>query len=298
MINKILGNFIACCIVSILLLNNGSARNDVIARPKIIVSLTTIDSRIDQIEPTIKCLFAQTLKPDSIELYISDHPTLFEGGLDNGIVPNKIPVALKKYESEGKIKIKYTDNIGPARKLLPCLRENWGTDTVIITVDDDARYPKDLVELLYKHYEREQCAVALSGRVPLFDNEGLVPLYETWKDIRKISKGVHLLARGKGGCLYKPRFFTDMIFDKDLMFWLAPTADDLWFYFMRIVANTPIVVLGKDWHVKDFEIGDPLLRLGNINREYGKGMNNVYLTRVIDFFKKESLGFLLGKQSV
>lgn len=261
-------------------------------RPRIIVSFTTIDSRIDQIEPVVKSIFQQTMQPDSFELYVSDHPTLFKGGIDKGIPPNKIPAFLRAYERQGKIKINYVDNIGAANKLLPCLRENWGTDNVIITIDDDVRYPKDLVELLYKHYVQENCVIALSGLTPIFDGDGgMITAHDQWKFVGQRSKNLFHCPMGHWSCLYAPKFFTEMVFDRNLMFELAPLADDIWFYFMRLLTSTPALILAKEWHVRDLHVGIPGVRLSKFNNVgSGDGMNSVWVRNMVDYLSSIGQG--------
>ncbi len=256
-------------------------------KPKIIVSMTTIDSRINDIKPVIDSILKQTLKPDSFELYLSDHSTLFEGGIDNGIPPESVPVFLREYERQGALKIKYVDNIGPAKKLLPCLKDNWGTDNIIITIDDDTKYPKDLIEMLYKCYKQEQCMIALHGKSVAFEQGEIVPSYNRWQWIRKRSKNLYHFPIGQAGCLYTPRFFSDMIFNHQTMLQLAPTADDIWFYFMRLMTGTPALILARDWHVKDVNVGDVTKKLRNINCD--GDMNDVYLKRMLAFFNSNHI---------
>lgn len=261
----------------------------VVGNQKIIVSFTTIDSRINDIKPVIDSILHQTLSPDSFELYISDHPTLFKGGIDNGIPPNKIPKFLRAYEQQDKLKIKYVDNLGPANKLIPCLQENWNTNNIIITIDDDTRYPKDFIELLVRAYEQNKCVVAFHGKSVLLEDGHLVPSYDAWRWIRKPSKDLYHFPLGQAGCLYTPQFFTELIFDKQTMFALAPTADDVWFYFMRLLTKTPAFILAKEWHVKDAVVGNKDTRLININ--CNRQMNDVYIKRMKELINALQISF-------
>ncbi len=236
-----------------------------VAKPKIIVSMTTIDSRINDIKPVVDSILQQTLKPDSFELYLSDHPSLFEGGIDNGIPPEKVPAFLRDYERQGVLTITYVDNIGPANKLLPCLKDNWGTDNIIITIDDDVYYAPSFIATLYEYYQKEQCVIAAEGLKVSFKDTIFEKTYKKWKRLSLTQKHIYHFPLGHGGCLYTPAFFCDTVLDSKLLLRLAPTADDVWFYFMRLVTKTPAVILGGVSLVRSLRVGDRSKRLIYIN---------------------------------
>lgn len=128
----------------LLVLKTFSAQGLIHKNP-IIVSFTTIDSRIKYIEPMVNSLLNQTLKPDKINLYVSDEKSV----LNNGIKKNQIPSFINKLVNEKKINLIYTKDIGPHTKLIPCLKEHWNKNCIIITVDDDRIYPANFIEIFY-----------------------------------------------------------------------------------------------------------------------------------------------------
>ena len=82
-----------------------------------IVSLTTIPTRINFIEKTIKSLVEQTLKPSKIILNIpKKYNFRFKGSLDYSIVKKK----LGKYKNDVIIN-NITEDYGPGSKILGLL---------------------------------------------------------------------------------------------------------------------------------------------------------------------------------
>ncbi len=107
----------------------------------IIVTFTTVPSRIAQIKPTIISLLQQTHRPSIIELNLAIEPQKNDGDWS-------IPLWL---ESLTSVSINWLDyDYGPASKLIPTLERHQNEDCLIIVVDDDMIYPKDLIENFYK----------------------------------------------------------------------------------------------------------------------------------------------------
>ena len=113
---------------------------------KYIISLTTIPSRIDYIETTIKSLVEQTLKPEKIILNIpKKYNFRFESSIDEHIIKK----TLNKYIDE--IIINYIDeDYGPGTKLLGLIKSDIIKldlkDTYIVLVDDDVKYLPNMLE--------------------------------------------------------------------------------------------------------------------------------------------------------
>ena len=121
---------------------------------KYIISLTTIPSRINYIETTIKSLVEQTLKPEKIILNIpKKYNFRFESSIDN-ITIKKI---LNKYIDD--IIINYIDDdYGPGTKLLGVIKSSIISldlkDTYIVLVDDDHIYKPFMLEC-FNNYNAE-----------------------------------------------------------------------------------------------------------------------------------------------
>ena len=113
---------------------------------KYILSLTTIPSRINYIESTIKSLVEQTLKPEKIILNI---PKKYNFRFNSSVYDLHIENILKKYID--KIIINYIDDdYGPGTKLLGLIKSKIikfdSKDTYIVLVDDDLIYKPYMLE--------------------------------------------------------------------------------------------------------------------------------------------------------
>ncbi|WP_197922240.1 hypothetical protein [Thiosulfatihalobacter marinus] len=101
----------------------------------IVVSLTTIPSRIAHIDTVLKGLLAQTRPPARIVLNVPDHSLREETGYD-------IPAHLAGLAS---VEIRRGRDWGPATKLIPTVL-TADPDQLIVVVDDDRIYPADFLE--------------------------------------------------------------------------------------------------------------------------------------------------------
>ena len=159
-----------------------------------IISLTTISSRVDRVSQTIDCITRQTLKPHSINLYISEEPYLLDQGIQRG---NE---HLRRIADMG-VNIYLTPNIGPYRKQYPLLQQlrgsNISPETLIITLDDDVLYPVNALEQLVSAARMDDAVVAHRGREMVFDG-GRLKSYCEFKAPTSI-KSQYNLGTGKNG---------------------------------------------------------------------------------------------------
>jgi len=109
------------------------------------VSLTTIPSRLKNLELTIKSILEQTVKPDKIFLNIPYKYKRFPGY----IVDEKYLDSIKKIEN---IEITRCEDFGPATKLMGSLNKIKNYDCVII-VDDDHKYHKLMCEIFIEEFK-------------------------------------------------------------------------------------------------------------------------------------------------
>ena len=108
---------------------------------RVVVTLSTLPHHLDWLEPTLNSLLAQTVKPDAIVLAVPEISRRTGQPYGEVRVPKGITVLRTK-----------TD-YGPLTKLLPALMEEADPDTIVISVDDDKVYAKDLVQRLTWHAE-------------------------------------------------------------------------------------------------------------------------------------------------
>jgi len=183
---------------------------------KNIISLTTIPSRIFNIEKTINSLLKQNTKPCEIIIWLSNQYKRIDGNI---IIPNFI--------LDSDITIKYCEDIGPFTKLFYTLKEEWEfSETNIITVDDDVYYPPNWLSKLIEYSNKNpNSCIGYRGRVlknKLHYNSSI--LYKGSPSSEPLEVDI---ITGTWGALYKPKFFTSEIFNykkiNDNFF-----VDDLW----------------------------------------------------------------------
>lgn len=109
----------------------------------IVVSLTTIPSRIHHIFPTMNSLLLQTRPADRIYLHLPKESARERWSY-------VIPAAVM---NDPRITVHRTEkDHGPITKLLPTLELERDPETVIITIDDDTVYPPDMIETLMRYH--------------------------------------------------------------------------------------------------------------------------------------------------
>lgn len=165
-------------------------------RPRVVVSFTTIPGRVQYISEVAKELEKQTFKPDAIYACIPMVSRRFKENYS--VDPENIP--------EGITVIRCKD-YGPATKLLGCLEFEPDPETIIITVDEDQHYRKDLIEsLVSAGILDKNKRVGSHARDRQFGSN-------PWKFIgaRREETGDHLALEGFGGVLYRRGMITDEI---------------------------------------------------------------------------------------
>ncbi|MEO9853039.1 MAG: hypothetical protein ABJH72_21810 [Reichenbachiella sp.] len=173
----------------------------------IIVSFSTIPSRISEIVPTVKSLLSQRLAPKKIHLYVPQMSMREKVGY---VIPEEIK-DLKCLE------VKRVDkDWGPSTKFIPAV-ESLNADQKILVVDDDNMYPRTMLTAFDKASdEKPEWIVAASGwRVP----DDLVDRSTTlWTNITKqapvpvpttrVNDYYPIdIVQGYSGFLIRPKFF-------------------------------------------------------------------------------------------
>jgi hypothetical protein len=175
-------------------------------RADVVVSLSTIPSRIGLMEPTVKSLLRQNRAPRRIVINVPDYSIREKKGY-------VIPAVLQELKS---VEIRRCPDFGPATKFLPTLLAET-PDQKIIVVDDDRIYPPTLVEELVSTADREtDAALSMSGWIvpsdltdkptTIWSNFWLIP--PTQLRGRRLSTPQRIdVIMGYAGYLVRPRFF-------------------------------------------------------------------------------------------
>lgn len=183
----------------------------------IIVSLTTIPSRIKYLHYTLANIFNQTLLPDKVILYLAKEEFEY---ID-------IPPKILELEKKG-LEIVFVENIKSHKKYYYAMKEN--PDAVIITIDDDILYRRTLIEALYNSYiENPRCISCMRvNRIKRDINNKLLPYTEWDMNVKDILPSHNLLAVGAGGVLYPPHILPEKTFNIMELSKRAIYADDIW----------------------------------------------------------------------
>jgi hypothetical protein len=170
----------------------------------IVVSLTTTPDRINKIQPVLKSLYRQSIKPDRIYLNIPRD--------NNDDEKYIIPAWLK---TDPKVIVNRTKDYGPAIKLIGTLEKEHDPDTIIITVDDNHIYPKHSIRDIVKQYlpgtyktnYKLSSVVTTDGLNILFK-----PNFELEEKPITLGDRPSLNVLGSSVVAYKRKFFKDDIF--------------------------------------------------------------------------------------
>lgn len=205
---------------------------------QIYISLTSIFKNQHFLLNTLKTIVTQTLLPNKIYINLSEESYLLDTGFkDKKITNDNLLQFLKQYNK--LIEIKWVENHGPYRKLLPILKDKWNEDCLIITIDDDILFDKNLVKNLIDDYNRHKCVISYRGYgMGILNNDLSTFKYDFSKVVKK--KNLYNLSTNGAGTLWKPQFFhkTDnLIFNKDIYMNYCNTGDDLWYCLIRIFNN-------------------------------------------------------------
>ena len=243
---------------------------------KVIVSLTSFPAAIDYATLAIKSILQGTLLPDKLVLYLT-----FDQFKQYGI-----PEELRKIEKENDIfEIRdYPQDIRSYRKLIPALKDF--PDDVIVTVDDDVNYDKDMLKDLIEMHKLYPDAI-IANRAKIADTS---KPYRKWKKLRwydflseRIKIDPHIIQTGVGGVLYPPHSLKPDMMDENLFVRLAPTTDDIWFWAAAISNGKTIIPMPFGRHNKPKELGKPRsLSLKTINFKDGTSRNDDALKSILD----------------
>ena len=202
----------------------------------LIVSLTSISSRLPVLRHTLISLLDQHCKPDRIVLLLSKEPYLMDEGV------NDLPPWLDVMVAQRDIELQWVENTGPYRKLIPLYRTATDDD-VIVTCDDDVIYgPEWLSSLMQTAKEHPNAIVCGRARRPVKNSLGRRKSYLIWKLVPLGSNGPELLPIGIAGVVYCKRFLCEKIMLCDDYKSLAPKQDDLWFDLARRQAGVDVFV--------------------------------------------------------
>lgn len=216
--------------------NHRSGVNHKKRRKKLIVSFTTIPSRLDTVWITIESLFRQSYKADRIILWVADE-------VDWDDIHRKLEDQIKR-----GLEIRQCSNLGPHKKYFYAFQEF--PDDLVVTVDDDVIYSEKMLEGLVKNYVKNPNRVYCyrSHRIQ-FKKDGTLRPYARWlgydeRDLKGVCESKLNFFTGAGGVLYPAHLMPKELFDENLIRQCCWRADDVWLYMHMLKSDIPICNVG------------------------------------------------------
>lgn len=241
---------------------------------QVIVSLTSFPEAIQYAIKAVQSILQGTVLPDKVIMYLT-YSQFGENGLPQELISleNKNPI----FEVRD-----YPYDIRSYRKFIPAQQDF--PDAIIVTVDDDVWYHKNMLRdllCLHKQYPK----AVLAHRAKLMKPE--LP-YHKWKKYRwynflfnKIHSGFKNIQTGVGGVLYPPHSLKAEMMDVKLFTEIAPTTDDIWFWAAAVANNVPIIPVPFGYN-KPKGLGKPReLSLKTTNFKTGTDKNAATLKAII-----------------
>ena len=242
---------------------------------QVIVSLTSFPAAIPYAAQAVQSILNGSVLPDKVILYLTY--AQFEG--------NSLPQELLKLANDNpRFEIRdYPRDIRSYRKLIPALKDF--PDAIIVTVDDDVKYHKNMLrDLLNLHQQFPKALLAHRAKL-MKPNEP----YRKWRKYRWyhfLSKKIHTNFRniqtGVGGVLYPPHSLNPEMLDVELFTKLAPTTDDIWFWAAGVANGYPVIPVPFG-HNKPKGLGKPRkLSLKTVNFKAGIDRNSAALKNILE----------------
>lgn len=245
------------------------------SKREVIISMTTIPTRIDKVWITIESLLRQTYKPDQIILWLAE----------DEFADMELSEKIKQQMKRG-LTVSYCDNLKSYKKFYYTMKEN--PNAYVITVDDDVIYAETMVEELVKTY-RDNPKSVICHRSHLIQKQssGCAPYdrwikYENREKIRCEATYANFFT-GCAGILFPVFLLDTRVSEKEEFMELAPTADDVWLNFMCWVSNLKIKntegILGNLIYISDFNGNG--LAVQNVTKK----KNDSQIKAVLDYLK-------------
>lgn len=195
----------------------------------LLISLTSYPARIDGVVHVLRSLIAQTVRAEALVLCLSSDQ--FPGQ------ESDLPRSIRKMVDRRDVQILWqVGDIRSYKKLLPTLDMYPGK--TIITVDDDTFYPRNLIEdLMHTSSLFPGCIVGTRGKLIRCSDVG-VEEYLSWGVPKPHIASYEVFLTGVGGILYPPNSLCNRVTEYGLAYLLSPTADDIWFKAMSVLAST------------------------------------------------------------
>ena len=243
---------------------------------RLIISFTSFPARIDTVWLTVESLMQQSLKADEIILWLAKEQ--FSG-------KDVLPERLLFMENRG-LTIRFCDDLRSHKKYYYAMQEY--PDDLIVLVDDDAFYPRDMLKKLYNLHKK--CPNDIISSTSTIIADGYRSLPSHWHAPRMDQRLLHSFIAQPftgSGTLYPPGKISQHAFEKDVLMKLCPFADDLWLFYMALIVHSGITVVYPYRDIPIMIDGTSASGLWQINGRENK--NDEQWMAILNWFGDENL---------
>ena len=211
-----------------------------------ILSMTSYPPRFSNLLDCLLNLNEQSVHPEKLVLNIAFEDMKF------------LPVDLESLQLAFPLEVNATEDIGPAKKLIPTLIKY--PNSVIVTIDDDIRYPPNLLQILLNESAANPTAIiCMRAHEPSFVDAFPNP-YLTWQfEVDNKSNRLCFPTSG-AGVLFPPLSLHKDVCDFEQYNSLSFSSDDLWYWIHAIKNRTKMIKTRESFKIKDFgnDVSAPL----------------------------------------
>ena len=193
----------------------------------VVVSLTSIPSRLPILHLAIRSMLHQSTPPEKIILWLHHD-------LESQLPPSLTSLCGPVFT------IRFVNLTCSHRKLIHSLEAF--PDSIIVTADDDQMYGYDWLEKLYASHLKSPADVIANScrRIMRFENGEVLPYWDWKRDFQPGVSAPSLMGIGYAGILYPPRCLASDATNEELFLSLVPKADDMWFKAMASINGTAV----------------------------------------------------------
>ncbi len=217
---------------------------------RFILSMTSYPPRFGNLVNCIRGLKEQTVYPEKLVLNLAFEDVAF------------LPIELQDLQLPFPIEINGTEDIGPAKKLIPTLK--MYPNSAIVTIDDDIHYPSNLLRNLLDESALNPDAIICSrAHQPSFVC-GFPNPYISWQfEVENHSDRLCCPTSG-AGTFFPPLSLHEDVCDTEQYKSLSFSSDDLWYWIHAIRNRTRIIKTKESFPIYEFNNDAAPLHSANI----------------------------------